>query len=706
MSDPSASADVPSGGSRFERWWLDALHLVALSSVAVAWPLLDLLAKNNTFFAAHEMTAQAILLFALGLLVVPPLFATAFVLAVRLLSAPAGRYTQALSVGVFCALIVCTPLANATGGSTTLQMLLYLVVALLVALAYARSDVVRRFVTIATPAPLVFLVLFVWFSPVSAYFSTARAVKEARTSGKPVVMLLLDEMSLGSILDERNEIDAERFPSFARLARGSTWYRNATTNANQTHHAMPATLTGEYPRIGKIAPIQSEYPNNLFTWLQGNYELRADEWVTRLCPTNVCRHRLVSYAAVKHIAVDTALVYLRLAAPPAIRYELPEIGEQWAGFFAKRLTAQQRIERTPRVVRPVMRPLFDRLADPEFGSVELRRATAFTRSITKPDRPTFWFLHVGLPHVPWNLLPDARTYDHEPTLGATPSGRIQTPEAADDALQRYLVQVQATDRVIGSLIDRLVSERMWDDTLLVVQADHGRVLESGKRPRELEGAESEILPIPLFIHYPGQRRGRIDDGRAELVDVAPTIADALGTSLPWDTDGTSLRRVERPERPRRVWAFGEEAETFTYTDGSFGPGFRRVRALFGERRVKDDLFAWGPHRRLVGRSVDDLDIDATVSVALRIDRPGRYDHVDPDGPWLPARISGSFRAKRPWSWFAVAVNGRVAGLSHPFVSRTAHGVYAILASPRFFEPGRNEIQILGFSNDGAITLLR
>jgi hypothetical protein len=197
-------------------WAVEALHLIALCAFAVGWPVLDLLSKNSTFFAAHEMTGSAIVLYAVGLLAVPPLVLVAVVMIVRSVSDRGARWAQALFVGALGAIIVCTPLSRHLASVSGLVALFYPLFTVVLAVAYARTAIVQRFVTVITPAPLVFLVLFLAFSPVRAYFSGAGSTVAPDLSGDPVVMLLLDEMTLPSIMNDEDEVDAERFPNFAR----------------------------------------------------------------------------------------------------------------------------------------------------------------------------------------------------------------------------------------------------------------------------------------------------------------------------------------------------------------------------------------------------------------------------------------------------------------------------------------------------------
>ena len=61
---------------------------------------------------------------------------------------------------------------------------------------------------------------------------------------------------------------------------------------------------------------------------------------------------------------------------------------------------------------------------------------------------------------------------------------------------------------------------------------------------------SDIASMPLFVKYPHERTGRIDDRMARTIDVVPTIARALGTRLPWRAEGRPLQDVPAPATRR------------------------------------------------------------------------------------------------------------------------------------------------------------
>ena len=88
-------------------------------------------------------------------------------------------------------------------------------------------------------------------------------------------------------MDARGQLDATRYPNFARLARNATWYPNATTVADYTSDAVPAVLTGVRPEKDQL-PIRADHPDSIFTYLGDDYAFNVEEPVTEICPPNLC----------------------------------------------------------------------------------------------------------------------------------------------------------------------------------------------------------------------------------------------------------------------------------------------------------------------------------------------------------------------------------------------------------------------------------
>ena len=117
-------------------------------------------------------------------------------------------------------------------------------------ISYLRLASLRFYLTVLSPAVLIFPGLFLFYSPVSKVVfppPPPEAAYPKINATAPIVMVIFDEFPVTSLMDERRRIDPVRYPNFAALAQDATWFRNATTVSHGTQHAVPAILTGTYP---------------------------------------------------------------------------------------------------------------------------------------------------------------------------------------------------------------------------------------------------------------------------------------------------------------------------------------------------------------------------------------------------------------------------------------------------------------------------
>ncbi|HEY0696661.1 MAG TPA: sulfatase, partial [Micromonospora sp.] len=289
MAEPSARPTPP--------WWRrelrPLLEVTALCGLVVTQPLLDVTGRSPDFFLFHGASRLDVLLLVVAYAVLPPLA----VWGVGALSGLAGARIRAAVHTVFLGLLLAALAVQVGKHLLPLRgvplALLALVTGAVGVLAYRRWTAAGQLLRVAAVGPLVFVRLCVFGSPASAVVLPGRAAGAgpgvARAGGPhpPVVMLFLDEFPLVSLLGPDGRIDARKYPNFAKLAAGSTWYRNATGVSGWTPNALPAMLTGRYP-ARQTAPHYSQYPDNMFTALGGVYDIRAQESITQLCPPSRC----------------------------------------------------------------------------------------------------------------------------------------------------------------------------------------------------------------------------------------------------------------------------------------------------------------------------------------------------------------------------------------------------------------------------------
>ena len=106
----------------------------------------------------------------------------------------------------------------------------------------------------------------------------------------------------------------------------------------------------------------------------------------------------------------------------------------------------------------------------------------------------------------------------------------------------YDAEIAFVDEQIGRLIAQLKREALWDNTLVLITADHGESF--GEHQRYYHGLDlfDEVIRVPLIVKPPRSlEKGRAIDGLVRNVDIMPTIVDACGASPPRSLDGISLR---------------------------------------------------------------------------------------------------------------------------------------------------------------------
>ena len=541
------------------RYGLRVLHVFTLCGFAFTEPVLTALARQPVYIDDQQFGWAEIGAMLIGLTICLPL---AFVLADGLAQAISkrvrgwGRNSVLFVLFTLVLLSIIRPYASApwialSGLAGYLTMLLALSGAGLAVFLYERFSGVRLWLTIAAVGLVIFPGVFLHqFHSIRQSAFKAEQIVVAKHA-TPIVMIVFDEFSGTTLLNDRMEIDARHFPQFARLARLSTFYRNATTVHPRTPVAVPAILSGRFP-VTDLPPLAAFYPGNLFQTIQSTraFDMAVFEPVTRLFAKSTHRRASQLTALRKTGGLISTLwkIYLRLIITKDLPFELPPIPPEWDPVY------------NPNLFIADKHGYEERFNDPDLSDRPLQLGH-FLDSIKSSVQPRFAFLHVELPHVPWVFLPTGEQYVHESNcdhltgaVGSLGEDWLVDPPTIERNEFRYRQQVGFVDRFIGRLLDRLAETKILDKCLLVVTADHGVSLRPG-HSRRLPDADNlaDIASVPLFIKLPGQKEGRVDDRNVESIDIFPTIAESQGIELPEPVDGIPVSQESR--RPRKTMYF-------------------------------------------------------------------------------------------------------------------------------------------------------
>ena len=172
-----------------------------------------------------------------------------------------------------------------------------------------------------------------------------------------------------------------------------------------------------------------------------------------------------------------------------------------------------------------------------------------------------WFAHLSYlrPHPPYTAAGKwAREYDPaDVDLPITPSDDrhgfheavMQLPDTkapkTEAGMRRmraqYYGMISEVDYHLGRIFSALRERGEWNDTVVVITADHGEQL-GDHGLREKVGFFEQSYHIVGMVRAPhlDSGHGRIVDAFTENVDILPTLCELIGAPIPAQCDGRSL----------------------------------------------------------------------------------------------------------------------------------------------------------------------
>ena len=692
-SEVSAPPRAAAAGTPRETIWA-YLNLTVLWTFAVAQPLFDLLKDNPEFFAARGSSGFDIISFSVLLVVLPPAVLLAVELLVGLAGRAARRGAHVVLLGALVALIAAQALKKSFDASDTVLIVLSLAIGAGLAALWWRAEPARAFLNVLSPAPLVFLALFLFSSQISelAFPDEAKARTIGGVTQAPIVMVLLDELPVNTLVDDRGQIDATRYPGFGELARDATWFKNAYTVYDSTERAQPAIMDGNLPERDK-QPISSDHPNSIFSLFGRTHRMNVSEEATTVCSHDLCEDARLdeSYGSrMGSMAEDLGLVWLHVVSPPDIEADLTSVSENWGNFGG-----DEEVTREP--VTEETEALNTRA---NLNRGRPARFQEWIDAIEPGRRPQLNLKHTLLPHVPWQYLPSGRLYRRAPNdvIPGLSNQAYEDQGQLDVLLQRHYLQTGFADLLLRRLWDKLKRDGMWDDALIVVLADHGVAFPHDVQRRRLNReTAAEIAPIPLFIKAPGQKKGKVDDAYVETIDILPTIFDLLNLDPKVKMDGRSAFSDEVQQRDELRFLIRNTFEVLKIPADQFEREKQAVvdrnLRLFGTGRDGPDrIYEIGPHQELIGQPASAAGRKLPVELPSAQD----YENVDPESGYVPTHVVGRVEAGgEPGRDIAVAVNGTIRAVGNTFTLAVGDEgeLVSVMVPESAFREGGNRVEV-------------
>ena len=142
--------------------------------------------------------------------------------------------------------------------------------------------------------------------------------------------------------------------------------------------------------------------------------------------------------------------------------------------------------------------------------------------------------------TPYNDVP----LDSLITDANIPPAQTEMGEEYRKNIKYYYANITGVDVQINRIIEGLKKDKLIDNTIVIIMADHGNCL--GKHEEvSKNNIFEESLRIPFIVYWKGHIKERIDTAfLGSLPDIYPTLLDLMGEKqlIPKDIDGTSYAK--------------------------------------------------------------------------------------------------------------------------------------------------------------------
>jgi arylsulfatase A-like enzyme len=192
-------------------------------------------------------------------------------------------------------------------------------------------------------------------------------------------------------------------------------------------------------------------------------------------------------------------------------------------------------------------------------------------SVQQPkDKPLCLVVSLHSPHPPLDAPGDYATmFDPEKlTLPASVppkylrEGRALDHEETKRMLANYLGKLALVDDCLARLVEAMKARGTWDSAFVAITADHGEMM--GAHGYLTKGRfYEESVRVPLVLRWPGHVKTGRSKAPVQMMDVYPTIVEAVGGELTPGRFAKSLLPIATGQseriRPIAISEIGDKA---------------------------------------------------------------------------------------------------------------------------------------------------
>lgn len=316
------------------------------------------------------------------------------------------------------------------------------------------------------------------------------------------------------------------------------------------------------------------------------------------------------------------------------------------------------------------------------------------------ERPFFCFLHFWDPHTPLLPPPGYRELYYPKDRDPYSLDNHSMDEAwgwepfkwyfhdwmpgvtdAEYVVNMYDGEVTYMDQHLAQVFAKL--ERVREDTLLIITADHGEILNDQLGFFDHHGLYDANVNIPLIISMPGTvPEGRRVSGMVQNLDLAQTVLDFAGIPQREDMEGLSLLPTLFGVRDRNYSQVFLSEATWQVKRGVRTDRWKLIRSIEQDRhgRPMIELF--------------DLDADPGEQQNVAEGQPGVVAVLEQDlDAWLTRRLAETGRDTDPVAEQGTCATQIGSPIADEVVGAGAVPLHARVGAAAASVPDPNELNV-------------
>ncbi len=190
-----------------------------------------------------------------------------------------------------------------------------------------------------------------------------------------------------------------------------------------------------------------------------------------------------------------------------------------------------------------------------------------------------WFCQIETfdPHEPFYTMQhfkDMYPHEYEGLIADWPpyTPCTEDEKTVNHVRLEYAALLTMCDKNLGKILDFMDLHNMWEDTMLIVNTDHGFLLgEHGWWAKSSMPVYEEIAHTPFFLYDPrskvmGERRSFL----TQTIDIPVTLLSFFGLEIPKDMQGKDIAQMINNNKPIRDYAlYGFHGMHVNITDGNY-----------------------------------------------------------------------------------------------------------------------------------------